>query len=236
MPHEFPSFLYMPFVWSGGGDIMSPDQTTADGYLNSEEAIAALEAAQRWHTEGYTARNEDDACFQEEGRCALSMVGHWVLAQYQEAFEDRGIGDELIALPLPNFGEGTRTGMGSFVLAANSESDADAVWEFIEFALSPEQVARYSEATGGIPARQSVAEESELYRDGALLEQWPIQSEGGYAQTRPTHPGYPTISAAFGQVIDDMIDGASVRELVDEAVDDIDSDLADNDGYPEPEF
>jgi multiple sugar transport system substrate-binding protein len=97
-------------------------------------------------------------------------------------------------------------------------------------------VARYSEATGGIPARQSVAEESELYRDGALLEQWRIKSEGGYAQTRPTHPGYPTISAAFGQVIDDMIDGASVRELVDEAVDDIDSDLADNDGYPEPEF
>src|SRR5687767_15335853 len=45
----------------------------------------------------------------EKGRVALSWTGHWKYPSYRAA-----LGRDLILLPLPDFGHGVKTGMGSW--------------------------------------------------------------------------------------------------------------------------
>lgn len=226
---EYYSFLNQPFVWSAGGDLLNEDGTSADGALNSDPVVEALTHVQRWHTEGYVDENEDDAAF-VSGRSALSMAGHWVLNPYSEEF-----GDDLVVMPLPDFGEGTRSGQGSWQWAIGADADPDAAWSFIEFTLQPEQNERMADASGGLPSRSSVAETTEKYGSDGIAELFRIQLEEGYTVPRPTHPAYPTISSAFTQAIQNIIDGADVEQSLDEAVQTIDADIEDNEGYPPPE-
>lgn len=226
---EYYSYLYQPFVWSAGGDVLNDDGTSADGALNTDEVVDALTIFQGWHLEGYVDENEDDAAF-VEGRSALSMAGHWEFNRYLETY-----GDDLVIMPLPDFGEGTRSGQGSWQWAVGANADPDAAWSFIEFTLEPEQMEQMAEASGALPARSSVAEETEKYGPGGKAELFRIQLEEGHTVPRPTHPAYPTISSAFNQAIQDIIDGADVQASLDEAVQTIDADIENNEGYPPPE-
>ena len=36
-------YYFAPFVWSGGGELVSDDGLTVDGYFNSEQTAAAME-------------------------------------------------------------------------------------------------------------------------------------------------------------------------------------------------
>lgn len=227
---EYYSFLYQPFLWSAGTDVIGPDFSEADGYINSDEAVEALTHFQGWFEEDYVDANEDDAAF-IEGRSAISMVGHWEYTRYKEEF-----GDDLAVAPLPDFGEGTRSGQGSWQWAVNAESDADAAWEFIEYTLEPEQMERMADAAGALPARSSVAEDHDVWGPGGDLELFRIQLEEGYTVPRPPHPVYPTVSSAFNQAVHDIIDGADVGSALDEAAEEIDSDIEANEGYPEPDL
>ena len=225
---EYYSYLYQPFVWSAGTDVIADDFSTTDGYLNSTEAVEALSRFQRWHLEGYVDENEDDAAF-VEGRTPLSMVGHWEFNRYSETF-----GDDLVLMPLPDFGAGTVSGQGSWQWAVSADSDADAAWAFIEFTLQPEQSARMAEASGALPSRRSVAEATEKFGPGGPAELFRIQLEEGFTQPRAPHPVYPTISSTFNQAIQEIIDGQDVQTALDAAVATIDADIEANEGYPPP--
>jgi multiple sugar transport system substrate-binding protein len=48
---------------------------------------------------------------------------------------------------------------------------------------------------------------------------------------RPS-PGYPAITSAFYAAMDNIIKGADPQTELDAAVDKIDQDIEDNDGYP----
>jgi multiple sugar transport system substrate-binding protein len=226
---EYYSYLYQPFVWSSGTDVIADDFSTTDGYLNAPEAVDALTHFQNWNLEGYVDENEDDGAFVEE-RSVLSMVGHWEFNRYSETF-----GDDLVIVPLPDFGAGTVSGQGSWQWAVNANSDADAAWAFIEFTLQPEQNERMAEASGALPSRASVAEGTEKFGPGGPAEIFRIQLEEGYTQPRAPHPAYPTISSAFNQAIQNIIDGQDVQTALDEAVATIDGDIEANEGYPPPE-
>ena len=86
----------------------------------------------------------------------LSWVGHWMFTLY-----DENLGDDLILLPLPDFGTGSKGAMGSWNWAASSgpdgipasgdEVDLDAVWAFIDYATSPESVLRFVNGYGAVP-------------------------------------------------------------------------------------
>ena len=226
---EYYSYLYQPFLWSAGTDTLDRDAEVADGTLNSPEAVDALTIFQGWFEEGYVDDNTDDAAF-VEGRTPVSMVGHWEYANYKDA-----LGDDLVVLPLPDFGEGTRSGQGSWQWAVGADADADAAWEFIAFTLEPEQMERMSEASGAIPSRQSVAEGTERFGPGGDLELFRVQLEDGWTVPRPPHPAYPTISSAFNQAIQTIIDGGDVAGALDTAAAEIDADIEANEGYPPPQ-
>jgi multiple sugar transport system substrate-binding protein len=226
---EYYSYQLSPIVWSAGGDTIDRDSyETADGVLNTEGVASALANLQMWFEEDYVDLNEDDLAF-IEGRSVISWVGHWEYDRYSEA-----LGDDLVLLPLPDFGEGTKTGQGSWQWAMGSGVDPDAAWAFFEYMFAPDQIRTMAEASGGIPALRSVAQDYELTAEGGPEYLYVQQHDEGYSVPRPPHPAYATISSAFNESITTIVDGGDVQGALDEAVEVIDQDIEDNDGYPEP--
>lgn len=108
---EWYSYGFAPMIRSFGGDTIDrSDFATAEGVLNGDEAVAWGEWFQSLFANGYATATpvDPDADF-IEGRVALSWVGHWMYNDYKNA-----LGDDLVLIPVPDFGEGAVTGMGSW--------------------------------------------------------------------------------------------------------------------------
>ena len=58
------------------------------------------------------------------------------------------------------------------------------------------------------------------------------QLDGGVAVTRPETPAYPTITTAFAEAVQNIVNGADVKTELDKVVQKIDQDIEDNRGYP----
>ncbi|WP_405874057.1 ABC transporter substrate-binding protein [Streptomyces sp. NBC_00005] len=227
---EWSTYGFAPAVWSAGGDLIDPKTfRTADGFLNSPESVKALTTMQGWAKAGYTEPDKDEKAF-DEGRSVISWAGHWRYPQYTKAFP----GDVAI-VPLPDFGNGTVTGMGSWQWGITSgATDGDAVWSFLAYLLQPRQVHRMSVANGGIPGTDKAVKLSPKYDVGGGEHLFIEQLRAGIARPRPQTPAYPAITSAFGRAFTKiMLDRASVKAALDQAVEAIDKDVAAHDGYPQ---
>jgi multiple sugar transport system substrate-binding protein len=230
---EWQSYGFSPIVQSFGGDLIDrSDYQSADGVLNGPEAVAAMEFFQGLFEDGYANPSPagDDDFF---GRkiAALSYVGHWMWTPHSE-----GLGDDLILLPMPKFGDKATTGMGSWNWGITTSCEnPEAAWTFLEYLIEPEQIVRMTDANGAVPARKSAVAMSDLYAEGGPLNIFVQQLEGGVALERPVTPAYPVITSAFDEAVRNIVAGADVKEELDKAVEKIDQDIEDNQGYPLPE-
>ncbi|HEV6953555.1 MAG TPA: extracellular solute-binding protein [Promicromonospora sp.] len=229
---EWPTYGFLPVVWSTGHDILVDN--TADGNINHPDVVAAVERFAGWRS--YIDPNTDDAAF-VDGRVALSWVGHWTYNPYAEA-----LGDDLVVLPLPDFGAGPKSGQGSWAWGVNPASDnAEGAAAFLDFLVTDEQVAAMTDANAAPPATTTVLESSELYgADGPLalfaasLQATcgeDVPSTGCVAVPRPITPAYPLISQQFSETFFGAYEGGNAQELLDSAARTIDLDFQDNDGY-----
>jgi multiple sugar transport system substrate-binding protein len=146
-----------------------------------------------------------------------------------------GLGDDLVLLPMPKFGDKAVTGMGSWNWGLTSSCEnPDAAWKFLDYLVQPEEILRMTNANGAVPARKSAIEMSDLFGEGGPLNIFVQQLEGGVALERPVTPAYPVITSAFDEATRNIIAGADVQEELDKAVEKIDQDIEDNQGYPSP--
>ncbi len=224
---EWFTYAFSPIIQSAGGDLIERQKyRTAVGVLNSPAALAAMTQLQSWLQSGYVDANVDDAAF-ITGRVALSWVGHWEFSRYSEA-----VGDDLVLLPLPDFGQGSRTGQGSWVwgMTATGQRAQDAA-RFLQFLLQSEEVLAMANANGAVPASRSAIAQSKLYRADGPLSLFVEQLTGGYAVPRPQTPAYPVITSAFQKAFLDIRNGGNVQAALDKATAIIDQDIADNKGY-----
>ncbi len=227
-PGEWYTYGFAPALYSGGGALIDPGRLRAAGSLDSEASVRALTQLQRWLERGWVDPNVDDAAFLE-GRVPLSWSGHWDFDRYHDAW-----GDDVVVLPLPDFGEGSRTGQGSWVWAVTSSArnpDAAATW--IRFLLSAPEVQAMAEANSAVPALTTVADESELYGPGGPLRLLVDQLRDGLAVPRPRTPAYPIITSAFQEAFDAMRSGADVGGALRAAAQLIDREIVDNREYPQ---
>ena len=226
---EWFTYGFAPILWSAdAGLIDRDDYQSADGVLNSPEAVEAMEMVQNWFENGYV--NPEPAGDTEfiDGDAALSWVGHWVANQYQEE-----LGDDLLLLPMADFGDGPQNGMGSWNWGLTPTCpNPDAAWEVLSFLMEPEQILIMTDANGAVPARQSALAMSDQYGEGEMLNLFIEQNEEGFTVPRPITPAYPAITTAFAEAFDNIKDGADVEEELNAAVEEIDSDIEANDGYP----
>jgi multiple sugar transport system substrate-binding protein len=229
---EWYTYGFSPILWSfGGGLIDRTNYQTANGVLNSPKSVEAMEFFQNLFKEGYTTAEPagtDD--FYIDKITALSWVGHWMWGPHSE-----NMGDNVILIPMPDFGEGAKTGMGSWNwgITSNCESP-EAAWTFLDFIVSPEEISRMTNANGAVPARNSAIEQSELYAEGGPLNLFVQQLQGGIAVPRPVTPAYPVVTNAFAEAVQNIVTGADVETELNNAVQTIDQDIEDNQGYPAP--
>lgn len=218
---EGPAYFKMPLLWQFGGDVISPDGTTAEGYLNSEAALEALQFYQDLYRKHQVSTLSLPHLALETDKLAMTVLGSWHLAELKSVpgfvfEEDFGIA------PLPK-AEYQVTPNGGWALGISSKSDyPDEAWEFVKFLSSNEGARIYVEITGDIPARYSIAEEI------PELNEYPhnifVQQGQNYSRNRPVTPAYATVSETIKTLFEDVgISGRDVKEAADDAVSKIDS-------------
>lgn len=226
---EWFAYAFQPALRSAGGGLMRAGANghEARGVLDGPESAGALGVLQRWIAGGRVDPNLDDAAF-VSGRVPLSWSGHWDYPAYADA-----LGDDLVLVPLPDFGEGTRTGQGSWVwgVAADTDREREAA-TFLAFLLEPDEVLAMTASNGAVPGTRSAADRSDLYGPGGPLDLLRRQLEEGWATPRPRTPAYPFVSSVFQDVFEALRNGEPLGPVLDEAAATIDREVDDNRGYP----
>lgn len=225
---EFYSYAYLPILAGFGGDFIDRlNHRAASGVLDGSQSVAAMNRFQHWFRKGWTRavfdRNDDF----ENRRNALAWTGHWKYGAFRKA-----LGDDLVLLPLPDFGHGLKTGMGSWSWGITSTCPEPAgAWAFLSYLMSGGEILRMSNANGAVPARRSTLAQSSLYGKHAPLQVFAQQLFGGAGFPRPATPGYGTISKAFSTAVGAIIAGEDVQTELTRAARRIDEDFAANRGY-----
>ncbi|MDW8810273.1 sugar ABC transporter substrate-binding protein, partial [Streptomyces scabiei] len=232
---EWGTYGFAPIVWSAGGALLKDGK--AEGALDSPAVVAAMKTFQSW--KGTVDANTDGNAF-AKGRVALSWVGHWMYPAYSEA-----LGDDLVVLPLPDFGDGPKTGQGSWAwgVGANSKN-GKAAGAFLDYLLDDTNVGAMTKANGAPPATRSALAASELYKKGGPLQLFADQlakpcgdidiSTSCVAVTRPVTAGYPVVTAKFSEALNSIYGGADPKSALSKAARSIDRDFSDNAGYAIP--
>lgn len=224
---EWFTYGFSPWVQSMGGDLIDRTSWKAEGTMNGAAAVKALTLLQSFQKKGYLApASEGDDSFYGKKTAALSFVGHWMWPAHSKAF-----GDDLVLLPMPKFGSKAATGNGGWAWSISSTSkQKEATGKLLEFMLSTDNVAELSTAMGGVPGVKSAAPKVDLYKPGGPLALY-IDQLAKVSVPRPSHPAYPTITAAFAKAVADVLDGGDVKKALDAAAKKVDQDIADNKGY-----
>jgi multiple sugar transport system substrate-binding protein len=225
---EWFTYGFSPVLQSAGADLIDREnyQHSAD-VLNSPEAVSAMRHLQGWIKEGFVDPNLDDAAF-TTGRVALSWVGHWEYGRYREEFQDN-----LVIVPLPDFGTGSHTGQGSWNwgITRNCSHPKQAA-SFLAFLLTTPEVLAMCNANSAVPGTRSAVQQSELFREQGPLRLFAEQLLTGVSVPRPKTPAYPVITTEFQKAFRQIRDNGDVQGALDNAAARIDQDIRDNQGYP----
>ncbi|MBP1082805.1 ABC transporter substrate-binding protein [Bacillus capparidis] len=221
---EGPAYFKSPILWQFGGEILNPEGTSADGFLNSPESLKALQFYQDLYQKEKVAAVELPPDPFATGKLGISIDGSWALAHFSSNFPDFKLGEDYGVAPLPK-GEKQVAPNGGWTLGISAKTkQQDEAWKFIKYLTSYEGQKTYVEATGDIPVRYSVAKEiPELneYPKNIFL----VQSQE-FSKNRPVTPAYPTVSKAMKKLFEDVgIGNRDVKASAEEAVMEIDKAL-----------
>lgn len=225
---EWFTFAFAPLVASAGGSLVDPATGLASGRMDSPGTVAALEQLGAWSR--FTDADPDGTAFVER-RAALSWVGHWAYADYEAA-----LGDDLVLLPLPDLGTGSRSGLGSWAWTVPATTvDAEGAADLVDHLVSPDAVRTVTSANHAVPGRLSVLRSSPAYAPGGPLHLYAEQltracatpaDDDCVAVPRPASPAYPVVTASFARAVAQvLVDGRPAREALGDAVRAVDADV-----------
>lgn len=232
---EWLTYGFAPLVASAGGALIDAETLSPAGHLDGRAAVEALEQVRSWSR--FIDPNAEDDAFTSR-RVALSWVGHWAYGDYSAA-----LGQDLLLLPLPDLGQGSKTGQGSWAwtVATSDAATEEAASAFIEYLLSTDEVLRIAEANGAVPGTQAALAASDLYRPGGPLTLFAdqlVRSCGAgppdrecVAVPRPLTPGYGPLTSQFAQAVAVALRGEDPRPALADAARFVGEDLEVNDHY-----
>ena len=228
---EWYPYAFSPFLQSFGGDLINRDTyLSAEGVLNGEAAVAWGNWWQNLFEGGYAPGTSQDSADRDtgfiDGKYGMQWNGIWAANAAIEA-----LGNDVLFLPAPDFGNGPKIGAGSWQWAVSASCptpEAGNAW--INFLLEPGRVAQIADAQNVIPGRADAIPLTEKFVPGGPLEPFFALSKA-QALIRPPTPAYLNIALVFEKAVADIANGADVQNTLDGAVDEINADIAANGGY-----
>ena len=153
-----------PFLVQNGATMISEDGLTVEGYLNSPEAVEALQ----WYVDlfkvhGVAPSREDVEAYAganlfQNGIVAMQWTGRWPLKDYKDA----GLNFGTVGLPAGPAGKGNVLCWAGFALNPASENK-DAAWTFLKYIGAEEGAEEF--ANYALTAVQPIAEAQGLTTD-----------------------------------------------------------------------
>ena len=231
-------YAFTDIVNSVGNHLVHYTRGVADkatGYMNAPKVAAALKTFVSWKK--YSDPSTDDSAF-TKGRVALAWVGHWATPGIVSALGKKNV--ELI--PLPDFGQGTKSGQGSHSWAIGHDSpNKAAAATFLEYITTDKWILNLTAQNGAVPATKSSLNKNSDYAKGGLLYLYRSQLEASCGIKAPTKAcvtvprtitaGWPTINTAYSTAVKAAWDGANPQTALNTAAATIDQNLADNNNY-----
>jgi fructooligosaccharide transport system substrate-binding protein len=220
---ESPAYFKTPLLWQFGADVLSPDGSTASGYLDSKKALKALQFYQDLYYKDKVAGFELPPDPFISGKLAMTVLGSWTLKDLENSSEFK-LGEDFGVAPLPKE-QYQVVPNGGWALGISSKTkNSNEAWEFIKYVTSYEGIKMYVKETGDIPARYSVA------KDFPEFNQYPknifLQQAQKFSKNRPVTPAYPVISDALKTLFEEVgLGGNDVGASAKEAVEKINTSL-----------
>lgn len=123
---------WLPWIWAGGGDVLSPDGTRAGGYLDSPATLGTIRFLVDMIGRERLAPNLSESVATgidlfRGGRAAMTLTGHWSLIEYRVDKMDVGV------TSIPRVGDHRVTVMYESGLAISKASPhKDLAWEYVK--------------------------------------------------------------------------------------------------------
>ena len=208
-----------PIFYSMGGQIVDEGITTASGYINGEQSVAAFTLLTDLFNDGCISPNLlgggiGTADGHATGLYANIIDGPWMVDIYKGQYPDFAVNFALI----PNGPDGTTSSVvgGEDVVIFDGTANADAAMKWAAYLLSEESQLMMAEV-GVIPTLKSVIGDESLPEYFAIfLEQ--LQT----AQARVPHPKWSDMDNAINNAFQRMLRGEQTpQEALDQAADEI---------------
>lgn len=217
-------YYFAPFVWSGGGELVSEDGLEADGYFNSEQTKEAMEYFHTIVDKGYMSEAPIDKLF-ESGRAAFKFDGAWEVNTVYTSYPDLELGVAPYIVS-DNWDGSAYTPTGSWAFAASSDTkNLEGATELVKWMSGVDSGIRIWNMTKNFPSTYEAFENIDVFQTDenykALYEQL-----SNYGHPRPKTPVYPQVSTCFQEVLESVaLGGKDAQSELDKAVERIDSKL-----------
>ncbi|GAB2612071.1 ABC transporter substrate-binding protein [Pseudactinotalea suaedae] len=200
------AFLFWPWLWQNGGQIVNDDMTAAfasDAGIEAFEFYAGMAMTDKVAPPEFIASNASwdqyVAPFAQE-RVAMMAIGPWGTFPVQDANPDLDFG----IAPLPSRKESASVLGGAAVGVGHHAQNAEMAWEFVRWMTGSEQM-HYIQDTGNVPGRTEVVESDWAKEDPlrqVFIEQIPV------SRARPAIPTWGDVEwGVMANMWDSVIQG-----------------------------
>jgi multiple sugar transport system substrate-binding protein len=203
---EWTVFMWLPFLWSAGGDLLTP---AGQVDLVTPEAIAALQFWQDLVRDGSAVLSQPERGYELTqflaGRVAMQLTGPWTLRQLNATGVDYGV------IPIPGNPEpATSLGGENLFVFKTTPRRQQAALEFAAWVLSEEFQTTWALGTGYLPVNLQ-SRQSQEYQ--AFVQAHPVLEvfleQATVGRSRPILPDYSRLSDALGRAIEAVLLGKS---------------------------
>jgi multiple sugar transport system substrate-binding protein len=209
---EWTVFTWLPFMWSGGGELTPPINLVNDGAMAAlqlwqdliRDRTAILSAPER----GYELDNF------LSGKVAMQLTGPWTLGQLASTQVDYDV------MPIPrSVRPATSIGGENLFMFKNSPPRQQAAWQFMEYVMSEEFQTEWAMGTGYLPINLKSRDRRD-YRD--YVAKTPATQVfidlAPSGRSRPIALGYNQLSEQIGRAIESvLLDRSTPRSALETA-------------------
>ena len=206
-------YYYAPFIWANGGNLVSEDGLTVDGYFNSEKNVEVMNYFHQIVENKYMSEAPIENLF-ESGRAAFKFDGAWEVNTIYENYPDVNLG--VAPYVVGDDWDGERyTPTGSWAFAASSETDnIEGATELVKWMSGVESGVRIWNEAKSLPSTYKAFEQIDVFQTDenykALYEQL-----SKYGHPRPKTPVYPQVKWLREHGIEaDVIVGSKTKDML----------------------